>query len=99
MNPRYGRHRANAAFFRAVLGDRALAESEIAQAMALSVDATDVRAAAVATYEALGEREATLRVLGGAPPGLLADLSRWPDYAGLQADPRFVQMLVSNYVR
>jgi tetratricopeptide (TPR) repeat protein len=96
MNPRYGRHRANAAFFRAVLGERALAESEIAQAMTLSVDGTEVRAAAVATYEALGEREATLRVLGDSPPDLLSDLSRWPDYAGLQADPRFVQMLVSN---
>ena len=67
--------------------------------MTLSVDGTEVRSAAVATYEALGERESTLRVIAGGPPEFLGDLNRWPDYAGLQRDPRFVQMLTANRVQ
>jgi len=40
-----------------------------------------------------------LRVVAGGPPEFLGGLNRWPDYADLQNDPRFVQMLIANRVQ
>jgi tetratricopeptide (TPR) repeat protein len=95
-NPKRGYTRAFVAYLNARLGNRQMAESEIAQALTFSTDGAEVRGMAVATYEALDERAAALSVLGAASSQLLADLNRWPDLAGLQGDPRFIQMLVSN---
>ena len=43
-------------------------------------------------YEAMGDRNSTLAVLGSATPDALRDLARHPDLEGLRADPRFVAM-------
>jgi hypothetical protein len=75
-----------------------LAEQEIAQAMTFSPDGSSVRWMAVVTYEALGEHDAALSVLGSASPELVADLNRWPDLAELHKDPRFIQLLASKHV-
>ena len=92
-NPRWASARAYVAYFHAALGNRSLAESEIAQALTFSTDGTEVRWTAVLTYETLGEREAALSVAASSPPQLLADLNRWPDLEGLRRDSRFAKML------
>jgi len=97
-NSRNANLRSHVAYFYASLGEQRLAESEISQALNLSTDGTEIKWTAVLTYELLHSREAALSVLGGASPQLLADINRWPDLMGLQNDPHFVQMLVSNHV-
>jgi serine/threonine protein kinase/Flp pilus assembly protein TadD len=98
-NPRDGQIRSYLAYLCARLGDRSRAESEIAQALALSPNDADTRWAAAVTYEALGERDSTLSVLSASPAGVLADLSHWPDVADLHTDPRFQQLLASHQLK
>jgi len=95
-DPRNGLIRSHLAFLCARLGERQRAESEIAQALQLSPNSADTRWAAAVTYEALGQRDNTLAVLSSSPPGVLADLNRWPDLADLHQDPRFLQLLASH---
>ncbi|HUA19839.1 MAG TPA: protein kinase [Bryobacteraceae bacterium] len=95
-DPRNGLIRADLAYLCARLGEEQRAESEIAQALQLSPNDADTRWAAAITYEALGQRENTLAVLSASPPGVLADLSRWPDVADLHRDPRFLELLASH---
>ncbi|MEP7362896.1 MAG: protein kinase [Acidobacteriota bacterium] len=92
-NPRDAHVRACMAYASAWLGDKRRAGSEIDQALQFSPNDTDVRKFAVRTYEALGRREDSLKVLEASPPDVLADLSRFPDLADLHRDSRFVQML------
>jgi tetratricopeptide (TPR) repeat protein len=93
-NPRDGDTRSRLAYFCAWLGDRARARTEIEQALRLTPNnAEGVLWYAVLTYEALSQRDDTLRVLKSAPAGLLADLNRWPDLADLQRDSRFISLL------
>jgi hypothetical protein len=81
----------------ASLGDANRAESEISQALQLSqIDHADVRWMAVLTYEALGRRNDTFALLENASAEFLADLSRWPDLAGLHQDTRFIQLVASR---
>jgi serine/threonine-protein kinase len=96
LDPRNGFIRSHLAYLCARLGDRQRAESEIAQALQLSPSDADTRWAAAVTYEALGQRDSTLAVLSTSPPGVLADLSRWPDVADLKRDPRFLRLLASH---
>ncbi len=95
-DPRNGTIRADLAYLCARLGEEQRAESEVAQALQLSPNDADTRWAAAITYEALGQRDNTLAVLSSSPPGVLADLSRWPDVADLHRDPRFLQLLASH---
>ena len=81
------------AYFGAALGDRARAQSETAQALSLAPDDAETRWIAVLTYEALGQREATLAVLNRSSPLQLLDVTRWPDLADLRRDSRFSQLL------
>jgi tetratricopeptide (TPR) repeat protein len=99
LNPRRGDTRAILAYFHSQLGQPQAAESEISQALTFSPDGVGVRWIASLTYEALAKRESTLAVLSSASPELLADVNRWPDLAGLQSDPRFIQLLISNRVQ
>ncbi|HLG97050.1 MAG TPA: protein kinase [Bryobacteraceae bacterium] len=95
-NPRDAYMRSFVAYFCARLGDRARAESELAQALQLSSNAANLQWMAVATYEALGFRDRSLACLATAPGDLLADVGRWPDFAELQHDPKYVQLLASH---
>jgi tetratricopeptide (TPR) repeat protein/TolB-like protein len=92
-NPRNTYVRSVRGYFAAALGDRIRAESETAQAMSLAPDDAETRWAAILTYEALGEREASLAILNRSPRQQVMDISRWPDLADLQHDPRFLQLL------
>ncbi len=98
-NPRSGYVRSFLAYFAASLGNRNRAESEAAQALQLSPQDMDARWTTILTYEALGQRDATLSVLGTSPAGLLHEVSRWPDLADLHEDRRFSQLLASRPIR
>ncbi len=91
-DPRQGLVRAGVAYISARLGDRDRAVTEIEQALQLTPD-TETRRLAAQTWEALGRREDTLAVLRTSPHDVLADLARYPDMAGLCADPRFQELL------
>jgi hypothetical protein len=58
---------------------------------------------AVAAYEVLERRDLTLALLDSSPPdmlpGLLAELSRYPDLADLRKNPKFVQMMAYYHVQ
>ena len=87
-----GPARAFAGYLLARLGDGTGAEREIRQALRLSPDHADVLWRAVLTFEVLGKRAATLEVLKQTPQSVIENLSRQPDLAFLQADPRFIQL-------
>ena len=84
--------RAFAGYLSAHLGDSARAEREIKQALRLSRDAEVLRRAAL-TFEALGNREETLKLLETVPRTVIDDLSRQPDSADLAVDPRFIELI------
>jgi eukaryotic-like serine/threonine-protein kinase len=95
-NPRNGEVRADLGYLCAQLKDRRRARSEIAQALQQSPNDALIRWMAVATYEALGDRDDALALLASSPAGVLADINRWPDVANLRADPRFTKLLETH---
>jgi Flp pilus assembly protein TadD len=95
-NPRDGYARSIRGYFGAALGDRVRAESETAQALHLAPDDAETRWIATLTYEAMGQREASLAVLNRSSRLQLMDVSRWPDLADLQRDSRFTQLLAAQ---
>jgi len=97
--PGSGYLRCFVGYFSAALGDRRRAESEIEQALQQSPNDADTRWRAILTYEVLGQREASLRVLSTAPATVIADISRWPDVADLRKDSRFLGLLASHQIR
>ncbi len=98
-DPRNGYVRSFLAYLCAATGNRQRAESEIAQALQLSPTNADARWTAVLTYEALDERNASLDVLQGSTGETIANINRWPDAAGLRADPRFQQLLAKHQTK
>jgi tetratricopeptide (TPR) repeat protein len=98
-NPRSGYIRSFLGYFNSELGDRRRAQSEIAQALGFSPNDAETRWTALLTYEALGDRNSTLALAAVAPQQQLADLSRWPDVAGLRNDSRFLQMLATYQLK
>jgi serine/threonine protein kinase/tetratricopeptide (TPR) repeat protein len=97
-DPRDGSGRALLAYFATRLGDSRRAEFEIAQAIQASSEDSDTYFMAAMTYEALGQREKTLRLLATSP-SVLPQLKRYPELADLRRDPRFLQLLSSNHVQ
>jgi tetratricopeptide (TPR) repeat protein len=98
-DPRNGEIRSHLAYLCARLGSQDRAESEIAQALQLSPLDENTRWAAAATYEALGRREDTLRLLTASPSSVLAHISHWPDVADLHADTRFQELLAAHQLK
>jgi tetratricopeptide (TPR) repeat protein len=99
QDPRDGGSRSCLAWFCAQLGQKARAESEIAQALELSPNDALTRWLAIATYEALGARDEALDVLRGSPDAVIADISHWPDVADLHGDSRFLEMLANHQIK
>jgi hypothetical protein len=81
------------AYYALRLGERAIAERELAQALNLGPeDRTVIRRAAIC-FEVMGLRDRTLAVLEAAPIDVVRELSRQPDVIALRGDPRFAVML------
>jgi len=91
--PRSGFSRAALAYFCAQLGQAERAGLEAAEAVQLAGGNNDVLWIAALTYERLGNRDAALKTLAGAPLPLLADLQRWPEASALTGDDRFTPLL------
>ncbi|MBI3208968.1 MAG: tetratricopeptide repeat protein [Candidatus Solibacter usitatus] len=91
--PRNGFTRSRLAYLCARTGDRARAESEVKQALALQPEHADVKWLAALTYELLGKRESALEILTSASQEMLADIGRWPEAFTLTRDPGFARLL------
>jgi serine/threonine-protein kinase len=98
-DPRDAKTRSHLAFICARLGEATRAVSEIAQAQLQSPSDGRVRFMAVATFEALGRREDAIRLLGTFSKTELADVNRWPDFAELSHDSRFLQFFASSQTK
>ena len=92
-NPRDASIRSFVAYFALRLGDRAVAERELTQALNSGGDNRNVIRRAVICFEVMGNRERALSVLQSAPPDVLRELSRQPDLVPLRSDPRFVALV------
>jgi serine/threonine protein kinase/Flp pilus assembly protein TadD len=92
-DPRLGLTRAYVAYLAARLGDAKRGQDEISQALELLPGDTKVIRNAVLTYEALGEREQAIKVLGLATPEVLEELNRQPDLADFRQDIRFIRVV------
>jgi eukaryotic-like serine/threonine-protein kinase len=96
---RNGHVRASLAYFCARLRDRNRAEFEIAQALDPQPKDAETLWVVAVTYEALGKRDDTLKILARSPDAVLADLSRWPDVVDLRKDSHFLQLLANRKIK
>jgi Tfp pilus assembly protein PilF len=92
-NPRNGAARGGIAYLCARLGDKRRAEFEVAQALSIAPNDSTTRWMALLTFEALGRRDDSLSLLKAESYAVLADVSRFPDLAGLAKDPAFQNLL------
>src|SRR5579884_1020526 len=95
-NPRRASSRVLLALMDAFLGERRIAEFELAQAIELAPEDAMVMREAVIAFEAIGARERSLKVLRRAPRYVLQELNLQPDVRGLRQDVRFQEMLRNN---
>lgn len=91
QDPRSGREHATQAYFEAMLGDFARAETDTGEALTLSRD-DETEQLAVMTYEAIGRRDLALKVVE-ASPRILHDLARYPWLDKLRQDSHLTKML------
>ncbi len=99
--PHDGDDRAFLGYFKAALRDDAEdAEEDIATALGLFPNDSEIRWTAVLTYEELhrrfkdqASREKTLAALKESTADQLNDVKRWPDLEDLHKDPRFTLLL------
>jgi serine/threonine protein kinase len=96
QDPRNWRELANQAYLEARLGDGA-AGSDIAQVLQVSRDDETLQVA-VLTYEAIGRRDQSLRLLANSPT-ILRQIRSFPELADLSRDPRFIELLASNHAQ
>jgi serine/threonine-protein kinase len=92
-HPGDAKTRSYLAFVCARLGEATRAESEVNQAQTQLPNDGRVRFMAAATFEALGRRDDTLKLLSTFSRSELADVNRWPDMADLSHDSRFLKLL------
>jgi serine/threonine protein kinase/tetratricopeptide (TPR) repeat protein len=92
-NPRQASTRARLAIVSAYLGERARAESELAQALSLEPESAGVLRDSAIVYEFLGRLDNAIAVLENAPKFLLEDLAHQPDTRRLQNDARFKDLV------
>ena len=88
-NPRDAEARALLGLFAARLGDGRLAGPELARALAIDPENSDVMRSAAIGFEVMREREKALKALHAAPTYLLTELARNPDAGELSRDARF----------
>jgi len=87
--------RALVAYFALRLGDRAMAERDLGQALNMGGNDKSLIRRAVISYEAMGLRDKALAVLQrpAATADVLKELNRQPDLTQLQQDPQFIARL------
>jgi serine/threonine-protein kinase len=95
-NPHLGPTRAYLAYFKTRLGDRDGAEEEMAEALQVSPNDTQVIRSAILSYDALGLKEKAFAIAHSAPADLLNELRRHPDLAEFSGDPRFLELLAKK---
>lgn len=83
-------------YFSATLGDTNRAKLETSLALTLAPEDAETRVVAVETYEALDNRDLSLKVLEQLPRPQLLDIMRWPGLKGLHNDIRFQQLLADH---
>jgi tetratricopeptide (TPR) repeat protein len=91
-NPRQASSRALLGLLSAFLGERARAEFELSQALAMDSDNSMVLRDGVIAYEYMRSRDKALALIRKAPASLTSDLARQPDLKDLRADARFRQL-------
>jgi eukaryotic-like serine/threonine-protein kinase len=98
-NPNHPYVRSSLAYLCVNLGQSSRGASEVAQALKLAPNDTEVQFWAVLTFESLSRRDDALAILAALPADALADLSRWPYLADLHQDPRFLNLLAVRGIR
>ncbi len=93
QRPRSGQNHAILGYLCAQAGQTERARTEAAQAVQLSPGHNNTLWMTVLTYERIGDRLASVKILEGAPRALLEDLARWPEASGLTGDERFSRLL------
>ena len=81
--------RAYMAYTEARLGQKTNARSDIVQALQSPDKDKQVLLCAIWTYEALGDREQTLKLLSQTTSEMKIDIEHHPDLAGLRKDSRY----------
>jgi tetratricopeptide (TPR) repeat protein len=94
QDPRSGREHATQAYFEAMLGDFARAETDAGEALTLSRD-DETEQFAVMTYEAIGRRDLALKVVEGSP-AILHGLARYPWLDKFRQDSHLTKMIKLN---
>jgi tetratricopeptide (TPR) repeat protein/tRNA A-37 threonylcarbamoyl transferase component Bud32 len=93
QNPSDPLSRSLYAYILAQLGNRMLAHHEIDQALVMGPGNAEVMRDAALLFEAMHERENTMKVLEQAPFPLLDELNRLPEVRSLQQDSNFQALL------
>jgi Flp pilus assembly protein TadD len=81
--------RAFMAYSQARLGQKANARREIAQALQSPDKDKQILLCAILTYEAMGDREQALKLVGQMPAAMKITIEHHPDLAGLRKDLRY----------
>jgi hypothetical protein len=81
------------AYVQARLHQKDNAGSGIAQAMQSPDKDKQILLCAILTYEALGDREQALKVIGQLPPEMKITIDHHPGLADLRKDLRYVQVI------
>src|SRR3954471_2433857 len=92
INPNSYLVRAHMAYIQARLGQKNNAKSGIAQAMQSPDKDKLILLCAILTYEAIGDREQALKMVGQIPPAMKITIEHHPDLAGLRRDLRYIQV-------
>jgi len=93
QNPSDPSSRSLYAYILAQLGNKVLANHEIDQALVMGPGNAEVMRDAALVFEALRQRDNTMKLLEQAPFHLLDELSRFPEVRSLQQDSNFQALL------
>ncbi len=92
INPNSYLVRAYMAYIQARLGQKDNARSGIAQALQSPDKDKLILLCAILTYEAMGDREQALKVVGQISPPMKITIEHHPDLADLRKDLRYIQV-------
>ena len=92
--PRESERVARCAYYHANLGDIEQARARATQALGMaSPPLVSVRKLLVLAYDLIHDKDAALRLMEGAPLGLVKELARGAEISdALRRDPRFAQL-------